>query len=305
MIKVFVVILNWNRPEDTIDCLRSVGKLRVKDFEMAVAVVDNASNDDSIKRFKKLKFTNFDFKILQNKRNLGYVGGNNAGLKYALEEGADYIMVLNNDALVDRDLLIEFLKVARKDFRAGAMSPKIYFAPGFEFHKEKYDKRVLGKIIWYAGGKIDWRNVYGSGRGVDEVDNGKYDKVAETDFATGTCLFLKAEALRQAGMFGEGFFMYYEDTDLSLRLSKSGWKVLYVPGAVVWHKVAQSSGIGSGLNDYYTTRNRMLFGMKYANLRTKVALLRESIKLLLIGRKWQKAGIRDYYLGNLGKGSFK
>ena len=304
--KVSIVILNWNRAEDTIQCLKSISVLRIKNYELSIVVVDNGSDDISnLKRqISKLQLKSQNLKIIENKKNLGYAAGNNAGIKYALDTSADYIMILNNDTLVDRNLLVELIKVAEANSMAGAISPKIYFDPGFEFHKEKYDKRVLGKVIWYAGGKIDWKNVYGSGRGVDEIDNGKYDKIQETEYATGTCLFLRASAVKKAGMFDERYFMYYEDTELSLRLKKSGWKVMYIPEAIVWHKVAQSSGIGSGLNDYYTTRNRMLFGMKYASLRTKFALLRESIKLLLTGRKWQGSGIKDFYLGNLGKGSF-
>ena len=89
-----------------------------------------------------------------------------------------------------------------------------------------------------------------------------------------------------------------------LALEKGGFEVMYVPDAHIWHKVAQSSGIGSELNDYFITRNRMLFGLKYAPLRTKLALIKESLKLLLSGRKWQKTGISDYYLGRFGKGSW-
>jgi len=95
-----------------------------------------------------------------------------------------------------------------------------------------------------------------------------------------------------------------EDADHAQRIKKAGYKVLYSGKGWLWHKVSQSSGIGSELNDYFLTRNRMIFGMRYASLRTKFALLRESIKLLLSGRKWQKIGIKDYYLGNLGKGSW-
>ena len=99
--------------------------------------------------------------------------------------------------------------------------------------------------------------------------------------------------------------MYFEDTDLSQRLKLAGKKIVYDPSGVIWHKVAQSSGIGSNLNDYFTTRNRMLFGMKYASFRTKIALLRESVRLLISGRKYQKQGIKDFYLGRFGKGSWK
>jgi hypothetical protein len=116
---------------------------------------------------------------------------------------------------------------------------------------------------------------------------------------------LRSEALKNAGLFEEKYFMYLEDADLSQRLKRKGWEVLYTPKAEIWHKVAQSSGIGSDLNDYFITRNRLLFGMRYAALRTKFALIRESIRLLLTGRKWQKTGIRDFYLGRFGRGSWK
>ena len=106
-------------------------------------------------------------------------------------------------------------------------------------------------------------------------------------------------------MYDKRYFAYLEDADLSQRIREAGWKVLYSPNAHLWHKVAQSSGIGSDLNDYFLTRNRMLFGMRYASLRTRFALLRESLRLLVNGRKWQRIGIRDFYFGRLGKGSWR
>lgn len=301
--KVFIVVLNWNRKEDTLECLNSVSQLSVVNYQLSVIVVDNASTDGSLSSINKFKSENFDLRVMENKENLGYAAGNNVGIRYAMDHGADFVMILNNDTIVDKNLLVQLIESVKKG-KVGAVSPKIYFASGFEFHKERYSKSELGRVIWYAGGLVDWENVYGSGRGVDEVDNGQYDKEVETDVATGTCILLNKDALESVGLFDEKYFMYYEDTDLSQRLKKAGWKVLYEPKGMVWHKVAQSSGIGSGLNDYYTTRNRMLFGMGYAKLRTKVALIKESIKLLLNGRKWQKIGVRDFYLGNFGKGSW-
>lgn len=305
MTKVFIVILNWNRANDTIDCLKSISKLRTKDFELTSVIVDNGSTDDSLSEIKKHAGSKPGYKFVINKSNLGFAAGNNKGIEYALKNDADYVMVLNNDTLVDRNLVIDLLGVMEKDQTIGAASPKIYFAPGFEFHKDRYNKRVLGKVIWYAGGKIDWNNVYGSTKGVDEVDTGKYDKQTETDFANGTCLFLRSEALKKTGYFDERYYLYYEDTELSCRLVKNGWKIVYVPQAIVWHKVSQSSGIGSDLNDYFITRNRLLFGMKYAPIRAKLALLRESVRFLFTGRPWQKSGVIDFYTGNFGKGSWK
>ncbi|KKQ52149.1 MAG: glycosyl transferase family protein [Microgenomates group bacterium GW2011_GWC1_38_12] len=307
--KIFIIILNWNRADDTLDCLKSVEKLQITNYKLQIIIVDNASTDDSIKKIKKgIKSTTSTkgiiSKIIGNRTNLGFAAGNNVGVKYALDQGADYIMVLNNDTVVDKNLLIEFLKALKKYPKAGILSPKIYFASGFEFHKDRYKKSELGKVIWYSGGKIDWNNVYGFGRGVDEVDNGQYDEVTETDFATGTCMFLSRNALEKVGLFDEKYFMYFEDTDLSMRLKRVGFRVFYVPRAVLWHKVAQSSGIGSDLNDYFITRNRLLFGMRYAKLRTRFALYRESLRFLLSGRVWQRKGVLDFYLGRLGKGSW-
>ena len=305
MVKVFIVILNWNRPEDTIECLKSVSKLSIKDFELSVVIVDNASTDNSVEQLKRFLIHNTEYKILINKENLGFAEGNNIGIKYAMKHGADYVMVLNNDTRVHTDLMIRIIDTLRNYPNFGAASPKIYFEKGFEFREKKYKKSDFGKVLWYAGGTIDWDNVYGKTRGVDEVDKHQYDKVVETGFATGTCMFMSRKALEKVGLFDEKYFMYYEDTDLSLRIKRAGFKVLYIPEAVVWHKVAQSSRIGSNLNDYFITRNRLLFGMRYAKLRTRFALYRESLRFLLNGREMQKKGVLDYYFGKFGKGSWK
>lgn len=286
--KVFIVILNWNRKKDTLECVDSIRKLVVKDYELSVVVVDNGSTDGSIEAFQKSRAEMDNFYLVANSQNVGFAAGNNIGIKYAMENGADYIAVLNNDTVVDRNLVIELLKVMEEDPDIGAVSPKIYFAKGFEFHKDKYKKSELGKVIWYAGGNIDWANVYGKNRGVDEVDHKQYDKLEKTDFVTGACMFVRSEALKKTGVFDERYYMYLEDGDLSIRMKKKGWKVVYAPKGILWHKVAQSSGIGSNLNDYYITRNRLLFGMRFAPIRSKLALIKESIKFLIRGRRWQK-----------------
>jgi GT2 family glycosyltransferase len=288
--------------------LESIKKLEVSGFELEIVVVDNASSDGSQKAvertFKNITKKNVYCKQIYNKANLGFAAGNNVGMKYSLDSGADYLLVLNNDTEVDKNVVKKLLEVANKHTKAGAISPKIYFAKGFEFHK-KYKKQDLGKVIWYAGGDMDWNNIYGSNYGVDEMDKGQFEKTKETDFTTGACVLLNSKALKDVGLFDEKYFMYSEDADLSQRLKKNGWRVLYTPETHIWHKVAQSSGIGSDLNDYFITRNRLLFGVRYAKLRTKIALIRESFRFLATGRKWQKIGIRDFYLGRFGKGSWK
>jgi len=307
---VSIVILNWNRKQDTLNCLKSLIDIK-KYFELEVIIIDNYSKDGSLKDIRwylknsPFKKNNIQTVLIRNKANLGFCGGNNVGIRHALNHQADYILLLNNDTYVDRKFLINLIMASEKHSKAGILSPKIYFAPGFEFKKQTYDKKDLGKVIWYAGGEIDWNNVYGFNHGVDQVDGGQFDKIVETDFATGACMLIKREVLEEIGLLDEKYFMYFEDNDLGMRAKRKGWRVLFVPDAVIWHKVSQSSKIGGPLNDYYITRNRLIFGMKYASLRTKYALVRESLRMLKIGREWQKKAVLDFYLCRFGKGSWK
>jgi len=307
--KVSVVILNWNRPKDTSQCLESIEKIQITNFKLQIIVVDNNSTDNSVARIKKQlislkKESGITSEIIENKENLGFAEGNNIGIRHALNHGADYVLLLNNDTFVGRDLINGLIATTKQFPKAGLISPKIYFAKGYEFHKERYKDKELGKIIWYAGGDFDWMNVYGSNHGVDEVDKGQFEKVKETDFATGACMLLRKKALEDVGLFNEKYYMYLEDVELSLRMKNAGWKVLYSPKGHLWHKAAQSTRIGSDLNNYFTTRNRLLFGMRYAKIRTRFALYRESLRFLASGRKWEKIGVRDFYLRRFGKGSW-
>ncbi len=310
--RVSIVILNWNRPKDTIDCLESICEMSFLGLYPTVVLVDNASTDDSLDKIRNWASKRFstqeslgkrlEFKILKNKENLGFAQGNNVGILYSLERKSDFILLINNDTYTDKNMLKYLLDTAKVNSRVGAISPKIYFAKGYEFHKGRYRKSELGRVIWYAGGNLDWDNVLGLNRGVDEVDHGQYDEISETDFATGACMLLRSTALREVGLFDQRYFMYFEDVDLSQRLKAVGWKVMYDFRAKLWHKVAQSSKIGGDLNDYFITRNRLLFGFKYARPRTKLAILKESFRILFSGRRWQKRGVIDFYLRRLGKG---
>lgn len=292
--KVFIIILNFNGKDFIFQCLESVKKLET-------IVVDNASTDGSVglveQRYKEVK-------ILRNKNNLGFAEGNNVGIRYALKNGADYVLILNSDTIVEENLVVQLIKVANLDPKIGILGPKIYFAPGFEFHKERYKPKEKGRVIWYAGGKIDWNNVLASHRGVDEVDKGQYEKTEETDFASGCCLFVKREVFEKIGLFDPKYFLYLEDNDFCQRARKADFRVVYVPKAKMYHLNAGSSRVGGPLHDYYLTRNRLLFGMRYAPYRARLALFKESLKLLIFGRKWQKVGIRDFYLRKFDKGSY-
>lgn len=301
MLKVSLIILHFLDKKATLDCLNSIRKLNIKDFILQTILVNNNPKEelgDLKKDFKGIS-------LIRAQSNLGYAGGNNLGIKQALGDEADYLFMVNNDTILEKNSLLRLIEVGNSNIRSGILGPKIYFAPGFEFHKNRYKKSERGRVLWYAGGIMDWKNVIGRHRGVDEVGDGQYEKIEETNFVSGCAMLVKKEVFEKIGPLDENYFLYYEDNDFCQKAKKAGFKILFVPKAVVWHKNAGSSRVGSPLHDYYITRNRLLFGMHWAPLRAKLALLRESLRLLFIGRTWQKRGVVDFYLGRFGKGSYE
>lgn len=295
MTKVFIIILHFKGLKHTRDCLKSLRKLKTENIEVQIVLVDNNSRDavklkKAIKKLSKLKI-----KLIENKKNLGFAKGNNVGIRYALKNKADYLLILNNDTLVHEDTLAGLIKFAKKDEKIGIVSPLIYFAPGFEFHKKRYKKSDLGKVIWYAGGIIDWKNILARHRGVDEIDIGRYEKAVKTGFATGCCMLIKKQVFDSIGLFNPKYFLYWEDIDLSQRAKNKDFKIYFCPQAILWHKNATSTGSGGFLHDYYLTRNRLLFGLKYASFKVKASLIKESLVKLVKGRKGEKRGIIDFW----------
>jgi len=300
MKKIGVVVLHFRNLENTKACLESILKQRtVSDLDVFPIVIDNASDEP---------FPQDEFKsvvVIRNKINKGFTGGMNTGITYVLTRDFDYILTVNNDTIFDKSFLENAISYLLTHTNGGIFVPKIYFFPGTEFHYDRYKESERGKVLWFAGGRMDWENLLPSHRGVDEVDNGQFDNVKDMDFATGCCMIYKKEMLKKIGMFDDRYFLYYEDIDLSFRMQKNGFELVFMPKAILWHKNAKSAGgAGSKLQDYYTTRNRLLLGMRYASFRTKLALIREGILLVLNGREWQKKGVVDFFLGKFGRGSF-
>lgn len=304
MKKITFIVLHYRDVVNTEASVISLCEMKkVKDLVLEILIVDNNTTE----RFPEKNITGKigDVKILRNSENLGYSGGMNSGIKEALRGDSDYVAVLNNDTVIDLNFLDAISSFLQTKKEPGILVPKIYFYPGTEFHNERYKKNERGKVLWYAGGKIDWKNVLASHKGVDEVDFGQHDKELETSFATGCCIIFPREILEKVGGFDDNYYLYFEDIDLSMRVKKLGYRIYFVPEAILWHKNAKSSGgPGSDLQDYFIARNRLLFGMRYAPLRAKIALFRESMENLLYGRKWQKKGVFDYYFRRLGKGSY-
>lgn len=299
--RIAVIILNWNGIVQTVNCLQSFADVVRNSLDIRLIVVDNASIDGSVKKIKSL-FP--EVILIENKDNFGFAGGNNIGIRYALKMGVDFVFVLNNDTFIKKDTLKELLKT-QFCFKAQILSPKIYFSKGSEFHKDRYKPSELGKVIWYAGGSIDWQNVRGFHIGVDEVDYGQFIKEREVDYATGAAMLVKREVFEKIGLFDERYYLYYEDLDFCWRAKRKGFKIMFSPKAIIWHNNAASSASGSALQDYYITRNRLLFGIQYAPYKSKLVLLKEALGILLSGRKWQKRGILDFILRRFGRGSYE
>ncbi len=281
MEKVAVVILNFKVAGYTLKAVESVLKSTHKSIE--IIVVDNNSKDDiktRLEKYPKVKF-------IQSGDNLGYAGGNNVGINAALKTDAEYIFILNPDATVTEETISMLLK-GMKEHQADVANPKIYFADS--------------NNLWFGGKVFDKANVLSSHQGVNEKDKGQYDKPTKLEDVTGAALMVKRQVFEKIGLFDEKFFMYYEDLDFATRTLKAGFKIMYLPKAIVYHANAKSAGLGSPLQDYFITRNRMLYGRKYLPLRTQLALLREAWRNRK--RPERKLALKDFLMGKFEKGSF-
>jgi len=257
--KVSIIILNWNGREDTIECLESLKKITYPNYE--VIVVDNGSKGNDAQVLKE-RFGDY-IHLIQNDKNYGFARGANIGMKYVLNNSAaDYVLLLNNDTVVDPEFLTEMVRVAEADPAIGIVGAKIYY----------YDNPNQLQLVW---GKIDlWRGelfpilklvkvVTEKIRGV-ELDKGQYDHTIEADWVTGCCFLNKEQVLKSIGLLDEGYFCYGEEIDYCLRAKRAEYKIVYVPKAKVWHKGEQSSKQVSGFSRYFGERNRFRFMRKHA-----------------------------------------
>lgn len=186
--------------------------------------------------------------LIKNDKNYGFAEGNNIGIKYALKVlDPEYVLLLNNDTVVDRDFLSGLVSAARCSVETGFAGPKIYY----------YDFQGRKDVLCVAGIELIMNKGSFHRIGAMEVDRGQYDQLREVDFLEGSCLLIKREVLDKIGLFNNNYFTYWEETDLCLRGGKAGYRSVYVPSSKIWHKVSASS---IGLTKlYYMTRNRLWF----------------------------------------------
>lgn len=248
------------------DLLKSLEKQNNKNF--ILFIVDLSKNKKSIQAMP------FETTVIPSS-NKGYAHGINIGLKKASESGIQFFCILNNDTYFKENFInLAVNSIINHPF--SIVGGKIYYALGYEYHKNRYSKQDVGKVLWYAGGSIDWNHALTPHRGVDEVDHGQYDKVEETGFVNGALMLLDKSVLDRVGFWDETYFLYFEDSDFCVRAKKIGITLVYDPHVVLWHKNSQSTGgPGSKIHEKYQRINRLKFGLKYAPLKTKLHLIKQ------------------------------
>jgi GT2 family glycosyltransferase len=233
---VYVVILNWNLKEDTAECIASLLCSRYPSCD--ILVVDNASTDGSID-FLRSRFP--QIWILGNKTNLGYAGGTNRGIQYAMDRGAAYILLLNNDTVVADDMIQTLVAAVEADPTIGVAGPAVlyYGSP---------DR------LWYLGHKESrWLPVPRPLRPNSSTGP------LEVDYLSGCGMLVRRTLFRTVGLLDERYFMYYEDADFCRRARKVGYRIVAVPEARMWHKVSRSASKDPSGIAYIRTRNRIAF----------------------------------------------
>jgi len=244
--RVFIIVLNWNGQDDTLECLGSLQHLDYPNFE--TVVVDNGSTDGSE---ESIRSSFPSVRLIQTGRNLGYAGGNNVGIRFALSHGADYVWLLNNDTTVDPKALTALVDTAVSDSAIAFVGSKIYL----------YDRP---DVIWYAGGTIDLSD---GGRtahpGGGRKDTGQFDTVSDVGYVTGCSLLASRDAISAIGMLPEEYFLYFEETDWNLAAQRRGYRTVMAPDSHVWHKYADV-GEYKDRFIYYSFRNRIRIVKKYA-----------------------------------------
>lgn len=239
MPRVTAVVLNYCNEEDTSACLASVA---AQDYgALDVLLVDNHSPDGSGER---LHVRHPDIAYLRTDSNLGYAGGNNRGIERALEGGTEFVLILNNDTVLETQCVSELVRAAQGAGDVGAVGPKIL----------RFDDRSR---TWFAGGFFDVTRAIGRHVGENERDAEPNTRdVQEAGFLTGCCLLIPAAVLRAEGYFREDFFAYVEDVEFCLRMTRSGRRLLYAPGARLLHRVPPPGTFPSPFQIRHRDRNR-------------------------------------------------
>lgn len=253
---VYIILVNYNGFSDTLECIESIRNITYKNYK--IIVVDNKSTDEPEK--EQLLFLRANTIYIQSESNLGFSGGNNIGIRYAKENNADYVLLLNNDTTVEPDFLTKLVVAAKEKEDKGVFGCKIKYY----WNKEQ---------IWFDGGTFDFKTANTSHYHT-RVSNGTIEEVT---FLTGCLMLIPMEVLNDVGMLDETYFLYAEDTDYCCRVMDASYKLYYCPDAVIYHKEGASTGKTSELKQYYVERNGLYICRMYSAYPLKACLKRAFI----------------------------
>lgn len=265
-----IVLVNYNGLNDSLECIKS---LLNSDSPLKIVFVDNASKENEA----EIVESSYPMvKTIRSDVNLGFAGGNNLGITWALNNNYKYIALLNNDTIVRPDTFDLLLQNANINTIS---APYMYFFS----HPDE---------LWYGGGKINrW-----TGNAEHYYVPRKNDEPFECSFATGCCFVAHRKVWEMVGLLDESYFMYNEDSDYSIRLLRHKIKIFVVPAAKIWHKVGKSSGGNdSAFSIYYTTRNRLHMVKKYQGFFYPTAYLFSLISRYLRAFLLKRKGKKEYY----------
>ena len=281
MLSVFAVIVNYRSASLTAEAVASLGGCHGT-FPIKVVVVDNGSGEAELRRLRE-SCPSCD--ILPAGRNLGFGGGCNRGIRHALDQGADFVLLLNNDAEVNVGFLEPLVKAVEDG--GTVATPKIVDVNG---------------RVWYGGGFVDFhRGGFYHETGPDRAEMGR-----EVSFASGCCLLVPRQVFETIGLFAEDYFLYYEDAEFCMRLRAAGVRIRYVPESVIRHKVSSTVGKSSKLTIYYGTRNRLMLLSRFGFPKRAFAYVIATRILRMIVSFWHVAawyvvpGIVDWLRGRSG-----
>jgi GT2 family glycosyltransferase len=267
--RVLIVLLNGNGKEDTAECIESLKHIDYSNFE--IFVIDNHSSDNSVEYLEK-RYPNIT--IIKNATNFGFAEGNNIGIRRAMDAGADYVLLLNNDTVVDPLFLKELVNCVEQHSNVGFAGPKIYY--------QEYEGR--SDVIQCAGVRIDLNKGISTAIGKGEEDKQQYEETRYVDSLPGSCLLVSKRLINDVGLLDPAFFTYWEEDDWCFRGYKAGYRSLYVPTSIIWHKVG-SSDPGGVKREYYATRNKFWFLRKNATKKQQIS----SLSYFLLFQFWLKS----------------
>jgi GT2 family glycosyltransferase len=257
-VNLVAVVLNWNGGDETLAALESLAGV-------ATVCVDNGSDDGSADAVAA-RFPGVD--LIRTGVNLGFSGGNNVGIRRALTRGADWVLLLNNDAVADAGLPAALARAATERPDAGVLACKVFFADPPD-------------VLMYAGGRVNLRLGYwGRQDGFGQKEDGRFDTLRDVDRATGAAMAVSRLAIERAGLLDESLFAYAEDTEWCLRIREAGFGVVFVPEAKVWHVgSASTGGLRSPTSLYYDTRNMIVVAERHDPRHSLAAAVRRGVVL--------------------------